>query len=300
MAIKNFAASSSQKSFDSDAEPTRVLTAESQPASLSGNELCNDAKEFIGNQSSFVAMQDQVKSARPADHQKGGWVSPTYWKSRSVKLNPQLLTENRCFTYQHEAAEHEYYRMLRTHILQQTGGKGNTVMVTSAGAGEGKTITAINLAFAFAREYQQTALLVDCDLKRQHVCKRLGFPGEKGIVDFLIDNTPLSDVIVWPGVDKLTVISGGRTVNDRSELIGSLGMKNMVEEMKTRYTDRYIIFDTPPLLTCADALALIPLVDHVLVVVQAGKTSRQDITKALKLLPSEKVLGLVMNRQKNA
>lgn len=297
MAIKNFAASNSQKRSAADAEPQSVFSADSQPGIP---EPHKDAQEYVDEQPSSLALQEQEMPARPVDHQKAGWVSPTYWKSRSVKLNPQLLTANRCFTYQHEAAELEYYRMLRTQIMMQTGGKGNTVMVTSAGAGEGKTMTAINLAFAFAREYKQTALLVDCDLKRQQVCERFGFSGEKGIVDVLMDNTPLSDVIVWPGIDKLTVISGGRTVSDRSELIGSLGMRNMVEEMKSRYTDRYIIFDTPPLLTCADALALVPLVDHVLVVVQAGKTSRQDINKALKLLPSEKVLGLVMNRQKNA
>jgi non-specific protein-tyrosine kinase len=219
--------------------------------------------------------------------------------SRSVKLNPQILADNRCVGYQHEAPELEYYRMLRTHILQQTGGKGNTIMVTSAVPGEGKTLTAINLAFTFAREYKQTALLVDCDLKHQQIHERLGYPSDMGLADYLIDDVPFSDLVVWPGVEKLTVISGGKTVQDRSELLGSLGMKNLVADMKNRYHDRYVIFDVPPLLSCADSLAFAPLVDYVLVVVQAGKTSLQDVNKALKLLPGEKVLGLVMNRQHN-
>jgi non-specific protein-tyrosine kinase len=172
-------------------------------------------------------------------------------------------------------------------------------MVTSANPGEGKTITAINLAFTFAREFKQTALLVDCDLKSQQIHERLGFASEKGLVDYLIDDAPLSDLIIWPGVEKLTVISGGNTVKDSSELLGSLGMKNLVVDMKNRYPDRYVFFDVPPLLTCADSLAFAPLVDYVLIVVQAGRTSLQDVNRALKLLPSEKILGLVMNRQQN-
>jgi non-specific protein-tyrosine kinase len=242
---------------------------------------------------------DAVTQIRPIDSEKIGWFSPSYNNSRRVKLNPQLLAENRCVGYQSEAPELEFYRVLRTHILQQTGGKGNTVMVTSANPGEGKTLTSINLAFTFAREFKQTALLVDCDLKRQQIHERLGYLSEKGLFDHLIDDAPLSDLMVWPGVEKLTVISGGKTVKDSSELLGSLGMKNLVADMKTRYPDRYVFFDVPPLLTSADSLAFVPLVDYVLIVVQAGKTSLQDVNRALKLLPSEKILGLVMNRQQN-
>jgi protein-tyrosine kinase len=244
-------------------------------------------------------VTDAVAQVRPVDSEKMGWFSPSYRISRTVKLNPQILAENRCVGYQSEALELEYYRVLRTHILQQTVGKGNTVMVTSANPGEGKTLTAINLAFSFAREFKHTALLVDCDLKSQQIHERLGFSNGKGLVDYLIDDVPLSDLIVWPGVEKLTVISGGNTFKDSSELLGSLGMKNLVMDMKTRYPERYVFFDAPPLLTCADALAFAPLVDYVLIVVRAGKTSLQDVNRALKLLPSEKILGLVMNRQQN-
>jgi non-specific protein-tyrosine kinase len=245
------------------------------------------------------APTEPVAPKRPSDHEKAGWVSPTYLHSRSIKLNPQTLSENRCVGYQHEAEELEFYRVLRSHILKQTGGKGNTIMVTSAGPGEGKTLTAINLAFTFAREYKQTVLLVDCNLGDQQIHQRLGYSSEKGIVDHLMDDVPFTELIVWPGVEKLTVISGGKTVRDRSELLGSEGMKNVVAEMKNRYDDRYVIFDVPPLLSCADAMTFAPLVDYVLIVVQAGKTSHQDVNKALKLIPSEKVLGLVMNRQLN-
>lgn len=245
------------------------------------------------------SLQGGEVPLRPADTAKAGWFSPSYSNSRQVRLNPQVLAGNRCVGFQHEAAELEYYRVLRTHILQQTGGAGNTIMITSANPGEGKTLTAINLAFTFAREFKQTALLVDCDFRRQQIHERLGYASDKGLADHLIDGAPISDMMVWPGVEKLTVISGGKTVKDSSELLGSQGMRTLVTDMKTRYPDRYVFFDVPPLLTCADSLAFAPLVDYVLVVVQAGKTSLQDVNRALKLIPGEKVLGLVMNRQRN-
>lgn len=283
----------------------RIMPGTTSPKTASSVKLSNSFSNTGKNDFDVTPLikdhqsMDAVAQVRPVDSEKMGWFSPSYSNSRPVKLNPQILAENRCVGYQSGAPELEFYRVLRTRILQQTGGKGNTVMVTSANPGEGKTITAINLAFTFAREFKQTALLVDCDLKRQQIHERLGFSSEKGLVDYLIDDAPISDLIVWPGVEKLTVISGGNTVKDSSELLGSLGMKNLVMDMKNRYPDRYVFFDVPPLLTCADSLAFAPLVDYVLIVVQAGKTSLQDVNRALKLLPSEKILGLVMNRQQN-
>jgi len=164
--------------------------------------------------------------------------------------------------------------------------------------GEGKTLTAINLAFTFAREFKQTVLLVDCDLRQQKIHEYLGYPSEKGLIDYLLDDTPIADLITWPGMEKLTLISGGRTAVGSSELLGSPRMKELVDDMKNRYPDRFIIFDVPPVLSAADALAFAPMIDHILVVVRAGGTSIQDVRKSLKLIPKEKVMGLVLNREK--
>jgi non-specific protein-tyrosine kinase len=169
-------------------------------------------------------------------------------------------------------------------------------MVTSALPGEGKTLAAINLAFTLAREFQHTVLLVDGDLRKQSVHKYLGCAGEKGLVDYLADGVPVSELITWPGIEKMTVISGGRSFQESAEILGSPRMKELVSDMKSRYPERYILFDVPPILTAADALSFAPLVDRVIVVVQAGKTSRDDVKKALQFLPKEKILGLVLNR----
>jgi len=231
-----------------------------------------------------------------ADKGKGGWVSPDYVASRAVDLDPDLLARNRCVVFDTASPEAEFYRILRTKILHRTeGNKGVTVMVTSAVPGEGKTTTAVNLAFTFARSYGQTVLLVDADLKQQRICEVLGFENDRGLADYLTDSFPLSEAIVWPGFEKLTILSGGKTVTDSSELLGSPRMKSLVGEMKSRYPERYVFFDVAPVLVGADALAFAPLVDCILFVVQAGRTSMQEVNRAIKMLPREKILGLVLN-----
>ena len=230
---------------------------------------------------------------------KDEWKPPVYSDSTRVQLDPECLLDNRCICISPDAPELESYKVLRTKIQQLTKEKGwNTVMVTSAEAGEGKTFTAVNLALTFARAYNQTVLLVDCDFRSQNVQKMMGFKSNAGLIDYLVDKRPLNEFIIWPGIDKMTVISGGRTFEDSSELLDSPRMKNLVNELKTRYDDRYIIFDVPPLLGTADAIALTPYVDCIVMVVEEGKTAMRNVQKAMEAIPQEKFLGFVMNKQK--
>lgn len=233
----------------------------------------------------------------PAQEQ-AGWKAPKYSESKTVRLDSKKLAENRCVCIFPSAPELDAYKVLRTQIQQRTKGKGlNTIMITSIGDEEGKTLTAINLAITFAKEFNQTVLLVDGDLKAQTIHKRLDYPSNAGLADYLLEDKSLSDLIVWPGIEKLTIISGGKTLQDSTELLGSPKMKELVAEMKSRYEDRYIFFDVPPLMTGADAIAFAPLVDGILIVVESGKTSMSDLRRALDLIPQDKVLGFVLNRQ---
>ncbi len=250
-------------------------------------------------------------SPRPSDTQpdetfsiggkkdKAGWVSPVYSEAKSIRIDPKFANTNRIVGMLPDSPEINFYKILRTQIQHRTKDKGwNTIMITSVNPGEGKTLTSINLAITFAKEFNQTVLLVDSDLVRQSIHKYLGLDSDKGLIDYLVDDRPLKDFIVWPGIDKLTLISGGRTIHDSSELLGSPRMKSLIHEMKTRYPDRYVFFDAPPVLGGADAIVLAPLVDCIVMVVAEGQTSIHDIEKALQLLPQEKFLGFVLNRQK--
>jgi protein-tyrosine kinase len=238
-----------------------------------------------------------IDDAAEEKSQKTGWVSFNYTHSRPVVIDEKRCAENRCVALFPESQEMDAYRVLRTQIIQRTSpGTGNTIMITSAVPGEGKTLTAVNLAVALAKDYNQTAILVDCDLKRQSVHKTLGVESDRGLIDYLLNDVPVHELIFWPGIDKLTIMSGGRPFHESSELLGSPRMKDLIADMKNRYSERFVIFDVPPILAGADALALMPLVDHVIMVVKAEQTSAQDLQSALSLIPAEKVLGLVLNR----
>ena len=247
------------------------------------------------------SVADIEVARSPAEPDCAAWVSPNYCECDCLELEPEKAGDNRCVGLFPDSLEMEAYRVLRTQILQRTRHKGwKTLMITSPRQGEGKTITAINLALTFAREFHQTILLVDCDLRRQKIHDYLGLSKEKGLGDYLIGGRPIQELMVWPGVDSLTLISGGITVRDSAELIASPKMKSLVAEMKTRYSDRYVFFDVPPLLEGADAFSFAPLVDAILMVVEEGRTSMNDVKEALDLIPQEKFLGFVLNRHKTA
>jgi protein-tyrosine kinase len=227
------------------------------------------------------------------------WTLPVYDSSCCKEVQSGSLIANRCVCIAPDADELESYKVLRTRLQQAMKPKGwNTILLTSPNPGDGKTLTAINLALTFSKAYNQTVMLVDCDLRRQSIHRVLGLESEAGIVDYLIDDKPLQEFIIWPGIDKLTLISGGRSIQNSAEVLGSARMRSLIQELKTRYDDRVVIFDAPPLLSGADTLALAPLVDCILMVVKESRTRMRDVRKALDMIPREKFLGYVMNQQR--
>ena len=240
--------------------------------------------------------QPVAKGGAAAD---SGWLPPVYSESKAVSIDIPTAVRNHCVALSSEFTEVNYYKVLRTQLRQISQENAwSTMMVTSACPNEGKTVTAINLAATFAKEYNHTVLLVDADLRMQMIHRYLGYSSPLGLLDYLEDTAPMSDIITWPGIDKFTIISGDRVVEDSSELIGSPRMQSLMGELKHRYDDRTIIFDAPPILGVADALAFAPLVDCILVVVGEGITTGPDLKKALELLPQEKIAGFVLNRFK--
>ena len=282
-------------------EPPITQESPVVPESLTRQEIPDrqetPIKRDIPSRQEFPIRIEAPTAAATED--KSGRVSPVYRQSRSHQLNQKVLADNRCLSTFSDSFEIESYKMLRTQIMQRTRPNGwNTIMITSALPNEGKTLTAVNLALTFAKEFNHTVLLVDCDLRNQSVHKMLGIKSELGLIDVLMDNRPLQELIIWPGIEKFSLISGGRTISESSEVLSSAKMKALVNEIKSRYNDRYVIFDLPPVLSVADAVAFAPSVDAVLMVVQAEKTSTEDVNKAMGLLPKEKFIGFVLNKCK--
>ena len=248
--------------------------------------------------------QRPLKSGRPvltARSPDRDWRPPEYSQSCCRQIEAARLLENRCVCVSADSEELEAYKVLRTRVQQAAKIKGwNTILITSPNPGDGKTLTAINLALTFAKAYNQTVILVDCDLRRQNVHRVLGIESDAGLVDFLVDDKPLNEFIIWPGIEKLTLISGGRCIQNSAEILGSVRMKSLMQELKARYDDRFVIIDSPPVLSGADTMALAPCVDAILMVVKQSCTRMRDIKRAIEMIPQDKFLGYVLNHQQRS
>ncbi len=195
----------------------------------------------------------------------------------------------------------EEFRKLKTSLvtLAREGDARRTLMITSCLSGEGKSVTAINLAITLAREYDHTVLLVDADLRKPSVHKYFRLTPRLGLADCLADGADIGAALIKTGIGRLSILPAGREVENPAELIGSQRMKTLVQEMRRRYTDRIVIFDSPPVLSVAETRALSTLVDGILFVVKEGMVSRTHVLDALGAIQDKKVLGIVYNHIEN-
>ena len=222
-----------------------------------------------------------------------------YTHTRTEEVPLAFLREMRVITAVEPGGFTDAYGILRTHVLQRLREKQwNALAVTSAGIGEGKTLTAINLAISLAREVDYTVLLVDADLRNPGVHTYFGIHPERGLSDYLLDDIPLAELLIHPsGIGRFVILPGGRPLENSSEMLNSPKMARLVEELKTRYSSRIVLFDLPPLLSTADALAFSPYVDAALLVVEEGKTPVHEIERATELLvQNTNLIGTVLNK----
>ncbi|MBN1871777.1 MAG: CpsD/CapB family tyrosine-protein kinase [Candidatus Omnitrophica bacterium] len=175
----------------------------------------------------------------------------------------------------------EQYKILRTNIqtLKQTKGF-KTFAITSSVNGEGKTVTAINLAISMAHDLNtRSVLLIDADMRKSKVAKYLGLESSPGLSDVLKGGVGVDSTFVSPNIENLTIIPSGKMPKNPAELLGSRNMENLLRELKNRFD--YIFIDTPPVMSLTDASILGPMTDGVIMIIQAGRTQR-DIVKSAK------------------
>ena len=200
----------------------------------------------------------------------------------------------------------EEYRRIKRPLLMNIDGEGaarvknpNLIMVTSALPGEGKTFSAINLAISIAMEQDKTVLFVDADVSKASAGRLLGVPRDSlGLIDVLEQGTPLRNVLYHTDMPKLRVLPAG-TVHERStELLASESMRALMADLSRRYSDRVIVFDSPPLLPTTEANVLANLMGQIVFVVAAEQTGQGAVTEALNHIEGDKVVGLVLNKSK--
>jgi protein-tyrosine kinase len=196
-----------------------------------------------------------------------------------------------------QSYEAEQFKMLRTSILFPASGKPpRSIMVTSAVPGEGKSFVSANLAISIAQNIEEHVLIVDCDLRNPCIHKQFGFGSVTGLSEYLSNSTPLGSLFLKTKINKLSILPGGKSPHNPSELLSSQQMSKLLEEVKVRYGNRYIVIDSPPPRLTAETSVIARQVDGIILVVKHRHTNREAVEDLFKILGKEKILGVVLNR----
>jgi len=217
-------------------------------------------------------------------------------RTRAIDLAPAVLHGNRVVTAELHHPITDVYRSLRAKVLQALHARGKTTVgVTSANHGEGKTLTAVNLAIALAMDVNHTVLLVDTDLRNPGVANCLGIEPALGLSDYLTGKAELGECLVSPKIDRLSILPARSRIGNSAELLSSPQMLHLANELKRRYVDRLVVYDLPPVLAVGDAIGFLPSIDATLLVVRDGVTRAADLHHALELLSGCNLIGTVLN-----
>lgn len=226
-------------------------------------------------------------------------------RSREVELDLRKMSRaNLLVPGEPRSQLEEEFRIIKRPLLENVRGqtavrphRANLIMVTSAIPGEGKTQTAINLATSIAMELDHTVLLVEADVLRPSVLERVGVASQKGLLDLLSNKSlALSDVLLKTNIPKLTLLPAGTASSRSTELLASTAMDDLLEELASKYADRVIIFDTPPLLSTTESRVLASHMGQVVMVVESGKTPTSSVQQAFATVESHPVVLSMLNK----
>jgi capsular exopolysaccharide synthesis family protein len=207
----------------------------------------------------------------------------------AAEIDPRLVA-----AHAPQSLAGEQYRSLRTRVKNAENGRAlRTIIITSPNKGDGKSLTAANLALTMAQEFQQRVLLIDADLRRPSIHRLFGIAETPGLSDVLLGGATVDDALVGLPGHGLTILPSGIIPMHPAELLGSAAMRRVIDTLRSRF-DR-ILIDMPPVAPLADVAIASSMADGILMIVRAGVTPKPAIERALSGLDMAKVLGLVLN-----
>lgn len=252
-------------------------------------EALRKAKELSGTQSS---------APRPAPPATTKASERTLVRFPSVAAeieisSPRLVAVNDC-----NLPITEEYKKLKSTVIRKIKleARSRQILVTSALSGDGKSVTALNLAISLAQDYDCAVTLIDADLRNPSLCRYLGLGRKPGLSDCLADGVDLESVLLDTGMGNLTLLAAGRRVDNPVELLSSQQLVNLLARLEQLIPDGYIIIDSCPILPFAEPRVLSSLVDNCIFVVKEGGTSLQNFHEALECLNHSHLLGVVYNK----
>jgi exopolysaccharide/PEP-CTERM locus tyrosine autokinase len=270
---KIFSALEKSKNLGNTSQPNP--SREEIPFDIDKNLAMNPSKLSINSDSTFVDTD-------------------TYIINDDVNLDPCLIS-----ALKPHSPEAEQFRLLKNNILfPEKGVPPRSIMVTSTVSGEGKSFVSANLAVSIAQNIDEYVLLMDCDLRGPSIHSIFGLQGDRGLSSYLSEQVPLSSLFIKTFLNKLTVLPAGKIPPNPSELLSSEQMRRLIHELKIRYSDRYIIIDTPPPYITSEANAIARQVDGIIIVVKHGMTRKKDVLDIVNYYGREKILGVIYNHVK--
>ncbi len=248
-------------------------------------------KSGIQQKPPFVAEDSEGKSVHADSGHKDYFKKKEILNKISDDIDKSLVS-----VLNPDSKEAEQFRLLKNNILfPETGLPPKSIMVTSSSPNEGKSFVASNLAASIAQSIDEYVVLMDCDLRKPTIHKVFGLPGKDGLSQYLLNQKPLSTMLLKTFINKLTILPAGPIPRNPSELLSSGHMRNLIHEMTLRYNDRYIIIDTPPPYITSEASVISRHVDGIIIVIRHGKTRKKDVADIIEIYGKEKIIGVVQN-----
>ncbi len=229
--------------------------------------------------------------------------------SKRIELNLDAISASGLLVPQATRSQlADEFRVIKRPLIANAMGKsgealpnGNLIMVTSALPGEGKSFTAINLAISIAMELDNTVMLVDADVARPSVLNMLGLPPAPGLLDVVDKNSvDISGVLMRTNIEKLSLLPSGTQHPRATELLASDAMVRLLDDMASRYNDRIIIFDSPPLLLTTESRVLATHMGQIVIVVHAESTTQAAVKQAVDTIEACPVKMMVLNQARQA
>jgi exopolysaccharide/PEP-CTERM locus tyrosine autokinase len=259
--------------------------------------------ELVRNDGGVAAVSAEVDTGKAADalNQPISYEKPAQAETISIGTMEEAATDKSpdhvLLTHDTNFAATEVYGKIKSRILRMSERTPELrrIMVTSTLKGEGKSLTAANLAISFSRSYDQSVLLIDTDLRAPSVHNYLGTRKTPGLIQCLTGEASIDEAIIETEVPNLNVLPAGGTVANPVELLASARNQKIINEISRTYRNSTILFDAPPILPFADAHALLPNIGGVIFVIREGFARKDQFEEALQSLDEAGFVGIVFN-----
>jgi capsular exopolysaccharide synthesis family protein len=189
----------------------------------------------------------------------------------------------------------ESFHLLCSKIFEPANKKKipRSIMITSVVPGEGRSYVAANIGISLAQNINHSLMFIDCDLGRSSLANVIGVSAEAGVSDYLLYKEELSALIQQTPVEKVCILPAGTPPDNSSELLGSVRIHDLVEELAASYPDRYFIFDTPPMEAVPESYVLSQAVDGVVLVVSPKRSDQVRLQQVISDIGAHKILGII-------